>query len=209
MAEAAAQLRKGLDQLTLLPDTPERRRQELEFWSALGAVLLAVKGQAAPETGDAYVRAQELWEQLGSSSEFLQVPYGHSRYHAVRGELDLARRLDEDLLDLSRRRNDSAGLVLGHMSSGRILMYAGKFASSRSHLETALTLHDPIIHNSLVHQIGNYPQVVAQASLAIVLFCLGFPERAVVRSNTAIAEARRRSHPTASKQMDHCLQARY
>jgi class 3 adenylate cyclase/predicted ATPase len=197
MAEAAAQLRKGLDQLTLLPDTPERRRQELEFWSALGAVLLAVKGQAAPETGDAYARAQELWEQLGSSSEFLQVPYGHSRYHAVRGELDLARRLDEDLLDLSRRRNDSAGLVLGHMSAGRTLMYAGEFASSRSHLEMALTLHDPIIHNSLVHQIGNYPQVVAQASLAIVLFCLGFPDWAVVRSNTAIAEARRRSHPTA------------
>src|SRR5207237_2060624 len=156
-----------------------------------------VKGQAAPETGDAYARAQELWEHLGSSSKFLQVPYGHSRYHAVRGELDLARRLDEDLLDLSRRRNDSAGLVLGHMASGRTLMYAGKFASSRSHLETALTLHDPIILNSLVHQIGNYPQVVAQASLAIVLFCLGFPDWAVVRSNTAIAEARRRSHPTA------------
>ena len=33
--------------------------------------------------------------------------------------------------------------------------------------------------------------------MAIVLFCLGFPDWAVVRSNTAIAEARRRSHPTA------------
>ena len=197
MAEAAAQLQKGLDQLALLPDTPERRRQELEFWSALGAVLLAVKGQAAPETGHAFARAQELWEQLGSPSEFLQVPYGQSRYHAVRGELDLARRLDEDLLDLSRQRDNSAGLVLGHMSSGRTLMYAGKFASSRSHLEAALALHDPIIHSSLVHQIGNYPQVVSQASLGIVLFHLGFPDRAVARSHAAVAEARRRSHPTA------------
>ena len=35
MAEAAAQFQKGLDQLALLPDTPERQRQELEFWSAL------------------------------------------------------------------------------------------------------------------------------------------------------------------------------
>ncbi len=52
MAEAAAQLQKGLDQLALLPETPERQREELEFWSALGAVLRAVKGQAAPETGD-------------------------------------------------------------------------------------------------------------------------------------------------------------
>ncbi len=78
MAEAAAQLQKGLDQLALLPDAPERQRQELEFRSALGAVLIAVKGFAAPETGHAYASARELWEQLGSPSEFLQIPYGQS-----------------------------------------------------------------------------------------------------------------------------------
>ena len=93
MAEAAAQLQKGLDQLALLPDDPERQRQELEFCSALGAVLQAVKGYAAPETGHAYARARELWEQLGSPSEFLQVPYGQSLYHAIRGEFDLAHAL--------------------------------------------------------------------------------------------------------------------
>jgi hypothetical protein len=76
-------------------------------------VLRAVKGFAAPETGHAYARARELWEQLGSPTEFLHVPYGQSRYHMYRGELDLAMRLDEDLLRLSRQRNDSAGLVLG------------------------------------------------------------------------------------------------
>jgi predicted ATPase len=178
MVEAATQFRKGLDQLALLPSEPERWRGELEFYSALGAVLLAAKGQAAPETGNAFARAQELWEQLGFPSEFLQVPYGRSRYHAVRGGLDQARRLDSYLLHLSCQRKDAAGLVLGHMSSGRTLMYAGEFASSRSHLEAALALHDPIVHDSLVHQIGNYPQVVAQASLAIVLFHLGFPDQA-------------------------------
>ena len=157
MAEAAAQFQKGLDQLALLPDTPERQRQELEFRSALGAVLRAVKGQAAPETGHAYARARELWEQLGSPSEFLQVPFGQSVYHVFRGEFDLAQRLDEDLLRLSRQRNDSAGLVLGHFSSGRNLMFAGRFASSRSHLEEVLALYDPISHRSLVHQAGSTP----------------------------------------------------
>jgi predicted ATPase len=81
MAEAASQLLKGLDQLTLLPDNPERQQQELEFRSALGAVLQAVKGFAAPETGHAYARARELWEQLGSPVEFLRIPYGQSAYH--------------------------------------------------------------------------------------------------------------------------------
>src|ERR1700680_4473255 len=63
-------------------------------------------------------------------------------------------RLDEDLLHLSRQRNDSAGLVLGHFSSGRNLMFVGRFAASRSHSEEALALFDPISHGSLVHQGG-------------------------------------------------------
>ena len=72
MAEAAAQFQRGLDQLALLSDTPERQRRELEFRIALGAVLFAVKGHAAPETGHAYARARELWERLDSPAEFLQ-----------------------------------------------------------------------------------------------------------------------------------------
>src|SRR5205823_7238098 len=41
MAEAAAQLQKGLDQVALLPDSRQRQRQELELRSGLGAVLVA------------------------------------------------------------------------------------------------------------------------------------------------------------------------
>jgi class 3 adenylate cyclase/predicted ATPase len=195
IAEAAAQFQKALDQLALLPDTPERQRQELDLRSGLGAVLLAVKGYAAPETGHASARARELWEQLGSPSEFLRVPFGQSRFHAMRGEYDLALRLDEDLLRLSRQRNDSGGLVLGHTSAGNNLWFVGRFASSRSHLEEVLALYDPISHRSLVHQAGYHPQLASQAILGIVLYCLGYPEQASAWSSAAIAEARSLAHP--------------
>jgi predicted ATPase len=195
MAEAAAQFQKGLDQLALLPDNHERLQQELEFCSALGAALLVVKGNAAPETGHAYARARELWEQLGSPVEFLRVPYGQSLYHAFRGELNLALRLDNDLLRLSGQRNDFAGLVLGYLSSGRNLMLAGKFARSRSHLEAGLALYDPVSHHSLVYRTGIHPHVNSKAILGMVLFCLGFPDRASAWSGAAIAEARRLAHP--------------
>jgi class 3 adenylate cyclase/predicted ATPase len=195
MAEAAAQFRKGLDRLALLPDSPKRRRQELEMWSALGAALIAVKGFAAAETGHAYAHARELWGHLGSPSEFLHVPWGQFFYYINCGELDLAQRVAEDLLRLSRQHNDSAGLVLGHASAGRALLFAGRFASSRSHLEEALALYDPISHSSLAHQAGIHPQVTSHANLGIALFCLGFPDQALARSSAAIAGARRQAHP--------------
>jgi class 3 adenylate cyclase/predicted ATPase len=205
MAEAAAQFQKALDQLALLPNTPERKRQALEFWSALGAVLLVVKGYGAPEMGDAYARARKLWEQLGSPSEFLRIPFGQSRYHASCGELDLAQRLDEDLLHLSRQRNDSAGLVLSYNSSGRNLMLAGRFALSRSHLEEVLALYDPISHRSLVHEAGIHPHVNSRSNLGIVLFCLGYPDQALATSNAGIAEARRLAHqPSLAHSLAHC-----
>jgi predicted ATPase len=109
--------------------------------------------------------------------------------------LDQALRLDQDLLRLSRRRNDSTGLVMGHYSSGRNLMWAGSFASSRSHLETVLALYDPTSHHSLVLQTGVHPQLAARAALGVVLFCLGFPDQALAQSSKVIAEARRLPHP--------------
>ena len=195
MTESAVQFQKALDQLQLLPDEPNRQRQELEFFCALGAVLRSTKGHASPDTGYALARARKLWEQLGSPSEFLHVLYLQSRYHVFGGELDLALRLDEDLLRLSRQRNDSVALVLGHTTSGVNLLEAGRFASSRSHLEGALALCDTISPHLLIHQVGVHPHGSAHPYLGIVLFCLGFPDQALARSSAAIVAARRLDHP--------------
>ena len=70
-----------------------------------------------------------------------------------------------------------------------------KFASCRSHLEKGLLLYDPISHRSLAHLAGIHPHVNSKALLAVVLFCLGFPDQALAQSNAAIAEARRLAHP--------------
>jgi predicted ATPase len=195
MAEAATQFQKGLDQLVLLPDNPENQLRELVFLKGLGAALQSIKGYGAPETGQIFTRARKLWEQLGFPSEFLQIAYGQSRHHTARGELDRAQLLAEDLLRQSLVREDSAGLVLGHLAAGRNQFIGGRFAPARSHLEEVLVLYDPIAHRSLVDQTGTHLHVVAQTHLQIVLFALGFPGQAMAQSGAAIAEARRLAHP--------------
>ena len=194
MTEAAVQFQKGLDQLALLRDTPERQRQELELRSSLGAVVRAVKGIAAAETGQAYARARDLWEHVGSPAEFVQIPFGQSRYHAQRGEFERAQSLAEELLHLSRQRNDAAGLVLGHFASGLNLMSAGRFTLSRIHLEEVIAVDDPIFYRALARKTGTYPQVGSLGYLGIVLLCLGFPDQALATTSRAITEARRLAH---------------
>src|SRR5260221_10710146 len=73
-------------------------------------------------------------------------------------------------------------------------MYAGRFNSSRSHLEDLLATNDSVFHRSLVDQIGFFPQGNAQACLAGVLLCLGYPEQALAQSHAAVAAARSLGH---------------
>jgi class 3 adenylate cyclase/predicted ATPase len=191
MPEAAAQFQEALNQLALLPDTAERQRQELEFCSSLAAALFAVKGTAAPETGQAYARAHKLCERLGFPSEFLNILMGQSRYHAYRGELDLALRLSEEVLGLSRQRNESTGVIAGLLSSGNNLMYSGDFASSRLRFEEALVLDQTVVlRDPDFHYFGTHP-VNSQGYLGTDLFILGYPDQALALNNAAIAGARR------------------
>jgi predicted ATPase len=108
--------------------------------------------------------------------------------------------LADDLLCLSRARIDTDGLALGYHCAGQNLMLVGRFVSSRSHLEEALSLDDPTSLRSPAHQTGTHAHVISQASLGMSLFCLGFPDQALARSSGAIAEARRLAHPPSLAQ---------
>ena len=97
---------------------------------------------------------------------------------------------------LSRKRNDSAGLILGHLSAGRTLWLTGRFALSRSHLEKLLATGDLSSHRWLADQTGTHPHAIAQAYLGNALFCLGLPDQALAQSNAVFANSRSSANPT-------------
>ena len=196
MAEAAAQFHKGLDQLALLPDDRERQRQELECRSALGAVLASRQRLRRAGNGPSLCpRTRAVGAarfSLGVSSGSLwavslsRVPR-RIRFGAALGRGFAA---SEPSAQRFRRRSFSVtSPPVETCMSAEGLPYPGL------HLEEVLALYDPISHRSLVHQAGIHPHVNSQAYLAIVLFCLGFPDQALAQSNAAIAEARRLAHP--------------
>jgi class 3 adenylate cyclase len=140
--EAIAHLKKGLALIETLPDTPERAQQELFAQMTLGPALMATKGQAVPEVEHAYIRARALCEQLGETPQLLEVLGGLRTVYEVRGELQQARELAEQLLSLVQCEQDPARLMMAHLSLGQTLFYLGEFAPARVYLEQAMVLND-------------------------------------------------------------------
>jgi hypothetical protein len=74
LVEAAEQLTRALDQMSALPSTPARRREQIKLQVALIAPLIPLKGHAAPETKAAAERARLLIEQAEALGEPLEDP---------------------------------------------------------------------------------------------------------------------------------------
>ena len=194
--EAVSHLTTGLAALQTLPDTPERDRHELVLQVALGVPLTATKSWAAPEVGNVYMRAQELCEEVGDTSELFPVLWGVWGFSLVRAEHKRAHELGEQMLRLAQSRQDPALLVEAHYVMGNVLFYRGEQAPARTHLEQGITLYDSQHHHSLAFLYGAVDPGVSCLGFATeVLWQLGYPEQALKRSHEALSLAHKLSHP--------------
>ena len=131
MAEAVAQLRKGLQLLAGLADGPWRRQQELDLQIALGTALIATKGPAAADAGEALARARALAEQLDRTEDLVSLVAGQWVFHLVRGEHRLSLSLAEHLKKNSEFRNDETSRLLACYLSGHSRFQLGEFMAAR------------------------------------------------------------------------------
>jgi class 3 adenylate cyclase len=91
--EAINHLRTGLALLQTLPETPERVQQEVDMQIALGASLIATKGQASPEVGQTYTYARQLCQHLENPHQLFPILRGLWIYHLNRAEYQTAHAL--------------------------------------------------------------------------------------------------------------------
>jgi class 3 adenylate cyclase/predicted ATPase len=195
MAEAVSQLRRGLELVPALPETPERQRLELELQSALGGALVASRGIAAPETGSAYTRARVLCEQLGDSVSLIPVLSGQITHHFGRAEYVLAQRTAEDLLRLAQSRGDIASELVGSRSMGLNLHLLGEFTAAARSFERVLQLYNQSEHGALTAVAAFDMRALALLYLSFDLFILGRTDEALSRWEEAIAWSRQLNHP--------------
>jgi predicted ATPase len=193
--EALAHLTKGLELLATLPATLARAQQELDLRMALGPVLIATKGQAAPEVEQTYARARALCQQVGETLQLIPALRGLWVFYQGRGALLTARELGEQLDRLAQHQGAPTPLMEAHEMLGRTLFYLGEYASARTHLEQGIALADPTAQWVLALRHGEAPGVRCLAVAAPTLWCLGAPAQAVQRSQEALAQAQALAHP--------------
>jgi DNA-binding SARP family transcriptional activator/predicted ATPase len=200
--EAIAHLSPGLALLLALPDAGsadrrlERAEQELALQLALGMAWQGAKGGQAPEWKEALTRARDLSQQTGNMSRLCQVLGELAVYHFVGAEHQTARDFAEEALQVAQCVQDPLFVALGHWYLGFVLFSLGEYASARAHLEEVLAFYDPHQHHrSIVFLRGSDAGASALAYHACCLWCLGYPEQALERSQEAVALARELAHP--------------
>jgi class 3 adenylate cyclase/predicted ATPase len=189
MVEASTQLAQALNLLAGLSPGPDRDRKELDLQIALGAALIAIKGWAAPEVGKTYARARELCAGETQVSQLLAALAGLFQHHLHSSNQLVALPIAEELLSLAERHRDVAAQAVGHRYLATGLLFNGQLLPAIRRCERALALYDPVNRTSLVSLAGADTQVACLGFIALILVLEGYPDRALVRSQEALAAA--------------------
>lgn len=193
--EAVTHLTRMLEALTRLPESPERHQQELQGLVTLGRSLMATLGAAAPEVAQTYARASALCQHLEDATHLLPVLAGLQRFYMVRADYPRAHELGMQLLDMAQRLQDQEFVCEGHTILGVVLSKRGQLAAAHAHQEQAHAVVElpPRHHSGLLQDV----QVANLANSAHVLWCLGYAEQALDRSQTGLRRARTLVEPTS------------
>jgi class 3 adenylate cyclase/predicted ATPase len=192
MTEAVTQLRKGLDLLHGVSEGAARQEWELSLQIALGHALIATKGYAAEESGEAFDRARQLCEQLGRPPQLQPVLTGQYVFRLVRAELRQVERHAEEIYRLGHAPNNEYGRFRGLSVTGHARCYLGKFIDARACYEKAIPLWDPM-HRTLAAGRPEDAYVTSLIHYSRALLYLGHIDQGLLRRDQALTEARRLS----------------
>ena len=192
--EAISHFTKALVLLETLPDTPKHAQGELTLQLALAVPLMAARGYAAPELGRAHARAQELCQQIGETPHLIPALSLLSSFYGARGETKKAYEIGQQLLNAAERTKDPLLIAMAHWFLGWISVFLGEPTPALSHVKHVLAFYNPQQHRSLAYIYGQDPGVSCLSWAAWALWFLGYPDKALKKSQEALDLAQELDH---------------
>ena len=189
--EAIVVAHRGLQLVSAMPETPDRAGLELALQMAQAPALIATKGYAAPEVGEAFNQARQLYRDVGETPQLFPVMHGLYMFSLVRPDLPMSLELAEQLLQLAEREPETHLLIPAHRALGTSLTLLGRIRESHEHFERGSELYELDQHHTLVRLYGQDEGMLCRQYSSWTLWLLGYPDQAVRRSNETIEEVRR------------------
>ena len=197
-AEAVGQLSRAVDLVRTLPETWEHKELELPLQITLGQALSVTQGFASVEAEQAHMRARDLAEQLGDTSQLFAVLYELRAIHVNRAEHDKSRPIAEELLRLARGTRELQQLLRALLAMAVTSYWQGESSEALEHAKELLGLYDPEKHRG--HEYVSFSAnigVWAMHYFSWTLSTLGYPDQALRKARESLALARELSHPSS------------
>ena len=189
-AEAIGHLKRGLELLARLPPGPDHDRTELRFQGQLTVALATTRGWAAPELAAVHARARELCLKLHEDASLFHTMWGTWAWRLLRTELDIAKTLSDELLELARSWKDPGCEVEALWAVGCTSLFRGEFGRGAEVLARAAALHEPARSRQHAQATGQDTTGTIAVYRAWMEWFLGRPERALSLGQEAVARAK-------------------
>jgi predicted ATPase/DNA-binding winged helix-turn-helix (wHTH) protein len=179
--------------LGVMHDAPCDPRLEMVLQTALGFSLMYTSG-AVPGTGAAWDRALELAGQLNDVEYSLRILRGLWAYCMNTRDYQRALALAGQFRDLAARQPNPVDRPIGDRMIGFVLHFQGEQAGARQHLEHMLAHYKTPAPRSDTYRFQFDQRIMAQITLARVIWLQGCTDQAMRLAIKSVAEARAADH---------------
>ncbi len=195
LQEAIALLSHAQTLLPHLPEETDRTTAALTIQIALGPLLLATKGYAAPEVEHAFTEAWALCQQVGDAQQRFQVLWGLGKFYQVKPDLNKGTAVAKELLALAQVEESPDLLLEAYSIAGTHCFHNVALRAAKQYLDQSVALYDrqQYGHHTLVY--GQDPAIVGLTYGAWTRWCLGFPAQAMHQAKQALTLAEKLNHP--------------
>jgi len=204
--EAIAHLSKGLEVHGAMPPGPGRAHLELNLLMPMSPALIATKGYASADVEPTLRRALELSREIGDTEKEFSVLQGLSLFHLLASNLQVTRRVSEQLVDLAKNMPEPGADLAALRSLGYVLIFLGESDLAQTYLDQVTAKYDRAIHDEYALRLGGSNYCVGSYSVSAWLYYgIGYPDQALDKAMQGMALAKELDHPISVAVGHWCL----
>jgi predicted ATPase len=195
LTEAVAHLEAGLGVIGNLPASEARDRSELECRVLLSTAWAAYRGWPAPQLAEVLKPALPLARAARQPKLLAPTLWGLWVQMMSVGPVAESLVWAEELLSAGEDLADEELLLVGHMAVMVTNFWLGNPLVVERHARAIMERYVQERHGQIVKSVNHDPKTLAGIYLPLVLWMLGYPDRAVAIVHERDSHARRIGHP--------------